>query len=110
MSPVGGGGADKDGPQPMDEGNGPAAATAASSVQGLGVPAATGGAAAAATGGAAAAGGGVQPAIYLYPLPPEYERALHRKLAMTSDMRQRFRQVMNLLACLLLLHGGVLIL
>jgi len=36
-----------------------------------------------------AAGAG---ALYLYPLPPEYERALHKKLAMTSELRHKFRQ------------------
>jgi hypothetical protein len=28
---------------------------------------------------------------YLFPLPPEYERALHKKLTMTAELRQRFR-------------------
>ncbi len=42
--------------------------------------------------GAGGGGGGVG-GLYLFPLPPEYERALHRKLAMTGELRQRFRQV-----------------
>lgn len=32
-------------------------------------------------------------ALYLFPLPAEYERVLLRKLAMTGELRQRFRQV-----------------
>jgi hypothetical protein len=32
-------------------------------------------------------------ALYLFPLPPDYERALVRKLSVTSELRQRFRQL-----------------
>jgi len=30
--------------------------------------------------------------VYLFPLPPEYERALHKKLGMTSELRHKFKQ------------------
>jgi TBCC domain-containing protein 1 len=36
-------------------------------------------------------GPGAAPLTYLFPLPPEYERALHKKLTMTAELRQRFR-------------------
>lgn len=39
---------------------------------------------------AAAARGGAPP--YLFPLPPDYERALQRKLNMTHEMRAKFKQ------------------
>lgn len=29
--------------------------------------------------------------MYAFPLPPEYERALHRKLSMTNEMRAKFK-------------------
>lgn len=31
--------------------------------------------------------------MYLFPLPADYEKALMRKLGMTNDMRQKFKQV-----------------
>ncbi len=31
--------------------------------------------------------------MYLFPLPAEYEKSLMRKLGMTHDMRQKFKQV-----------------
>ncbi|KAF5834480.1 hypothetical protein DUNSADRAFT_8836 [Dunaliella salina] len=47
-------------------------------------------AAAAASGSTQVAAGG---ALYLFPLPTEYERVLLRKLSMTGELRHRFRQV-----------------
>lgn len=53
-----------------------------------------------AAGGAGGAGGARQgPAaaaaasLYLFPLPPEYERSLHKKLGMMADLRHKFKQV-----------------
>ncbi len=31
--------------------------------------------------------------LYLFPLPPDYERALQRRLNLTHDMRSKFKQV-----------------
>ncbi|GFH22557.1 C-CAP/cofactor C-like domain-containing protein, partial [Haematococcus lacustris] len=38
------------------------------------------------------AGGKAAGPASLFPLPPAYERALHKKLSMTTELRHRFRQ------------------
>ncbi|GAX83934.1 hypothetical protein CEUSTIGMA_g11358.t1 [Chlamydomonas eustigma] len=38
-------------------------------------------------------GGSASPAAYLFPLPPDYDAAMQRKLSLTADMRQKFKQV-----------------
>ena len=43
---------------------------------------------------ASASGGSATPA-FLFPLPHDYEQALQRKLGMTNDMRNKFKQVHN---------------
>lgn len=42
---------------------------------------------------AAARGGPGAPPLYLFPLPPDYERALQRRLGMTHELRNKFKQV-----------------
>ena len=42
---------------------------------------------------ASSARGGASAPLYLFPLPPDYERALQRRLGLTHDMRSKFKQV-----------------
>lgn len=42
---------------------------------------------------AAARVGPGAPPLYLFPLPPDYERALQRRLGMTHELRNKFKQV-----------------
>ncbi|PNW78930.1 hypothetical protein CHLRE_09g394880v5 [Chlamydomonas reinhardtii] len=41
---------------------------------------------------ASSARGGASAPLYLFPLPPDYERALQRRLGLTHDMRSKFKQ------------------
>ncbi|KAG2454002.1 hypothetical protein HYH02_001045 [Chlamydomonas schloesseri] len=41
---------------------------------------------------ASSARGGATAPLYLFPLPPDYERALQRRLGLTHDMRSKFKQ------------------